>query len=141
MTKPGSSGKKKISLCSLQKGWRHYFHPLPVLQVLTIRYVALSDLDDEISDLRKSEQTKKFPGVELNDQSLEDLEKFYCLDDTVIAKLVSLTVLFFRSKRLYSACVHGVIVCGSKILLVKEDDVIRLERKDVNHCTENEVFH
>ena len=98
--------------------------------------------------MRKSEQTKKFPGVELNGQSLEDLEKFYCLDDTVIAKLVSLTVLFFRSKRLYSACVRGVMVCGSKSLLVKEDDVIRLERNDVkifrwmcNHCTENEVFH
>ena len=94
------------------------------------------------------------PDIELNENSLEILERFCYLRDTIHAKrsvfgsvitrirsgwckfrylvtLITSTGLPLGAKsRLYTACVRSVMLYGSETWSVKEDDVILLERND-----------
>ena len=95
-----------------------------------------------------------FPNIKLNSQSLEFVEKFCYLGDTIETGWGALGSVITRVKggwskfkhlvplltcrglplgikgRLYSSCVHRTMLYESETYPFKEEDVIRLKRND-----------
>ena len=116
MRKPDSYRKKAVSLRSLQKSYRQHFHPLPVLQVFSHKIFSFTGsrrLNIGLAQVRTDRKVSRF-GIKWS--VFWRFEEVLLSHDTVIAREVPLTMLFFRSKRLYSACIRGG-ACTSRICL------------------------
>ena len=116
MRKPDSYRKKAVSLRSLQKSYRQHFHPLPVLQVFGHKIFSFTGsrrLNIGLAQVRTDRKVSRF-GIKWS--VFWRFEEVLLSHDTVIAREVPLTMLFFRSKRLYSACIRGG-ACTSRICL------------------------
>ena len=116
MRKPDSYRKKAVSLRSLQKSYRQHFHPLPVLQVFGHKIFSFTGsrrLNIGLAQVRTDRKVSRF-GIKWS--VFWRFEEVLLSHDTVIAREVPLTMLFFRSKRLYSACIR-VGACTSRICL------------------------
>ena len=116
LRKPDSYGKKAVSLRSLQKSYRQHFHPLPVLKVFGHKIFSFTGsrrLNIGLAQVRTDGKVSRF-GIKWS--VFWRFEEVLLSHDRIIARDVPLAMLFFRSKRLYSACIRGG-ACTSRICL------------------------
>ena len=123
----------------------------------SIRYTILKQHVEFKCWICKSQETDtavEHPSIEFNGQSLEIVEKFCYLGDTIRARGDAIDMVLAKTRngwikfrdllpllatrglplgakcRLYSGCVHIVMLDRSKSESIKEDGMIHLERDD-----------